>query len=73
MCDREDEIQNFVPEEYWILSAMLSKKNDEMIFEAKFHGTVEEKIELKSIDLVDGIIKEFGDCSYIIRGVIKGD
>lgn len=73
VCDREDEIQNFVPEEYWILSAMLSKKNDEMIFEAKFHGTVEEKIELKSKDQVDGIIKEIGDCSYIIRGVKKGE
>lgn len=73
VCDREEEIQNFIPEEYWILSAMLSKKNDGVIFEAKFHGTDEEKIELKSKDQVDGIIKEIGDGSYIVRGVKKGE
>lgn len=45
ICDREDEIRDFIPEEYWTLGAKL-KDTDGKGFEAKFYGKGNEKMEL---------------------------
>lgn len=46
ICDREDTIENFVPEEYWTITAKLSKLGSGETFEAKFYGNSDGKIEL---------------------------
>lgn len=45
ICDREEEIRDFIPEEYWTLGAKL-KDADGKGFEAKFYGKGDEKMEL---------------------------
>ncbi len=40
ICDREKEIKDFVPEEYWSIKAILEK--DKIPFEANFYGVIEE-------------------------------
>lgn len=45
ICDREGEIREFIPEEYWTLGAKL-KDADGKVFEAKFYGKGETKTEL---------------------------
>ena len=48
VCDREEEIEKFVPEEYWTIAALLHKKKQSRTFEAKFYGKMDKKIELKN-------------------------
>jgi len=48
IVDREAEIQAFQPEEYWTLTARLAADGGSAPFEAKFYGTDEGKVELKS-------------------------
>ena len=46
VVEREEEIENFKPEEYWTLEAVFKKDNQE--FKAKFYGDKKGKIELKN-------------------------
>ena len=48
ICDREEEIENFKPEEYWNIYANLKKKKDKKVFQAKFYGKNDEKIDIHS-------------------------
>src|SRR5690606_11763942 len=48
ICEREKEIQEFVPEEYWDLTAHFTKSEQERPFEAKFYGKDGKKVELKT-------------------------
>ena len=63
ICDREGEIREFIPEEYWTLGAKL-KDADGKVFEAKFYGKGETKAELaneaETNEVLDGLKgKEF--------------
>jgi len=58
ICDREEEIEKFISEEYWTITAKLSKLKSKLAFEAKFYGTKNEKVELKNEDQVNGILKD---------------
>jgi len=48
ICDREEEIEKFVPEEYWTITAKLLKGGVKAPFEAKFYGLDNKKTELKA-------------------------
>lgn len=58
ICDREGEIREFIPEEYWMLGAKL-KDADGKGFEAKFYGKGETKTELaneaETNEVLDGL------------------
>lgn len=58
ICDREGEIREFIPEEYWTLGAKL-KDADGKVFEAKFYGKGETKAELaneaETNEVLDGL------------------
>ena len=47
ICDREQEINDFVPEEYWTVSASLKAKGIKKAVDAKFYGYGDKKTELK--------------------------
>lgn len=66
ICDREDEIENFIASEYWTLTAEF--KN----FKAKFYGTLSGKIELNSKEDVDKVLKGIKNNSFYINEVKKG-
>lgn len=72
ICDREEEIEKFVPEEYWTIAAKLAIAKTPP-FEAKFFGTGEEKIELKDEKQVKGILKELAGKKYIVGKVKKSE
>jgi DNA topoisomerase-1 len=73
VCDREEEIEQFVPEEYWTLKAQLSKLKSKTFFESRFHGTKNEKIELKTEEQVNEILKEIEGKAFVVEKVKKGD
>lgn len=74
ICNRENEIQNFIPEEYWSIKVKLEK--DKETFEANFYGEningKETKIELKTKSDVDNILEKIDKNNFIVRNVKKG-
>lgn len=71
VCDREDEIRNFIPEEYWTIAAHL-KSTVEKVVEAKFYGDENGKIELFSQQDVDVILKGLEGKTFQVTEVKKG-
>lgn len=74
ICDREKEIENFVPEEYWTIKAIMEKNDD--LFEASFYGIIkdgkEEKVDLPNKDRVDEILDSIAKDSFVVDEVKKG-
>jgi len=73
VCDREEEIENFIPEEYWTITALLHKKKSSRTFEAKFFGKMDQKIELKDEEQVREILKQLEGKEYIVHKVKYGE
>ncbi|MGG1616922.1 type I DNA topoisomerase [Paenibacillus sp. NRS-1782] len=67
ILDRENEINEFVPEEYWTITAKLAIK--ESTFEAKFHQLRGQKKELSSEADVQEVLEAIGKSSYKVRDV----
>ena len=70
ICDRENEINAFEPEEYWSIDAItqIDKKNK---VDFKFYGDEKGKIELHSKDEVDLILKSIKNKDLVIKAVEK--
>ncbi|WP_134686186.1 type I DNA topoisomerase [Brevibacillus migulae] len=69
IIDRENEIRNFVPEEYWTITSKLL--SDGKAFEARFHGVGDEKVELHSEEEVNKILEQIKGQSYVVKKVQK--
>lgn len=70
IVDREEEIEAFVPEEYWNIFAVLSKNKEQ--FTAKLVSLNDKKIELHNKDDVDKILHDIENAKYIVSDVKKG-
>ncbi len=73
ICDREDEINAFIPEEYWTLDALLDIKGEKKPLCAHFYGTTQEKMTIGSKDELEKIEKELKGASYIVSDVKSGE
>ena len=73
IVDRENEIENFIPEEYWNIYAQLHDEKDKKEFEARFYGKNGKKQELHSKEEVDEILKNIKNAKYIVNEVKKGE
>lgn len=73
IVDRENEIENFKPEEYWNIYADLKDKNTKNKFKARFYGKNGKKQEIHKAEEVDEILKNIKDAKYIINEVKKGE
>lgn len=71
ICDREEEINSFIPEEYWSIEAVLKDKSNKKIT-TRFVGTKDGKIELKSKDEVDKILSDLENCDFVVDENKKG-
>ena len=72
ICDREEEIEKFIPEEYWNIIATLLDENSNKTFIAKLYGKNKKKIELHSKEEVDEILKDIENGKYIVTEIKKG-
>ena len=73
ICDREEEIEKFIPEEYWNIYATLSQENSKKSFEAHFYGKDGKKQEIKSKEEVDEILKAIKGKKYIVDDIKKSE
>ena len=71
ICDREDEINGFIPQEYWTLEAQLNVKGEKKPFTAKYTGN-DEKKELGSKEEVDKVVSMLAKDGYVVKDVKKG-
>ena len=73
ICDREDEINAFIPEEYWTLDVNLKVKGEKKPLTAKYYGTVEGKTTIGAKKQADDIMEELKGASYHVTEVKKGE
>ena len=73
ICEREEEIENFIPEEYWNITAILSDNKTKKEFESKLVGKNKEKIEIHSKEEVDSILKDIDKAEFIVEDVTVGE
>ena len=69
IVDRENEIENFKPEEYWNIYANLLEEKSKKSFIAKFYGKDGKKVEIHSKQEVDEILKNINNEEFIVDDV----
>ena len=73
IVDREEEIEKFIPQEYWNIYAILIEPNSNKKFEAKFYGKDGKKLEINNEKDVEQILKQIENGKYIVDDVKKGE
>lgn len=69
ICDREKEIQAFVPEEYWSIIAKLREKPRSAVFDAQLVAYAGNKIEIKNEAQAEAIKTELEGAEYVVAAV----
>ena len=70
LCDREREIEQFVPEEYWTIAAVFRGVGSET-FTASFFGTLDGKMELKSEEQTNRVLQALEGAEYKVHEVAQ--
>ena len=73
IVDRENEIESFIPEEYWNIYADLKDEKSKKQFEARFYGKNGKKQEIHSKEEIDKILKTIEKAKYTVSEVKKGE
>ena len=73
ICDREDEINAFIPEEYWTLDAKLKADGEKKPLTAKFHGDENGKLAITCREESDRIMDEIRGERFEVLEVKKGE
>lgn len=73
IADREEEINSFIPEEYWTLDAVFRVKGEKKLLTAKFYGTKDEKMTIHTEQDLNQILKDLEGESYQVVDVKKGE
>ena len=73
ICDREDEINAFIPEEYWTLEASLKVKGERKPLIAKFHGDKSGKINVASREQMDEITEKVKKGRFSVADIKTGE
>ena len=68
ICDREKEIEAFIPDEYWTIDVDAKTSNNEDI-NLKFYGKHKEKIELPNEEIVKSILDDIKDKDIIVNSI----
>ncbi|WP_286152632.1 type I DNA topoisomerase [Sporofaciens musculi] len=73
IADREEEINAFIPEEYWTLDANLKVEGERKPLTAKFYGTDKKKMTIHSKEELDNIQKEIEGADYTVEDIKKSE
>ncbi len=73
VTDREEEIRSFVPEEYWLLEALVSRTVKPGAFKASFYGTENKKMELKSADEVKTVVDAVSGAPFTVSQIKRAE
>ena len=73
IADREDEINAFIPEEYWSLDAYLKVEGEKKPLVAKFYGDEKNKITIHSKEELNEIVAKLEKADYAVESIKKGE
>ncbi len=73
ICDREDEINAFIPEEYWSIDAVLNVKGEKKPITAHFIGNDKDKIAITNEAQVNQIMSDLKNASFFVTDVKHGE
>ena len=73
ICDREAEINAFIPEEYWSLDAHLEVAGEKKPVTAKYYGEKGRKTEIHSKEQMDVLLKSLEGAAWRVAEVKKGE
>lgn len=73
VCDREEEISAFIPEEYWSLEASILPEGEKKPIVAKLVEKNGQKIAISSQEEMDAILKNLEGCAFKLESVKKGE
>ena len=73
VCDREEEIDAFIPEEYWSLEASLLPAGEKKPIVAKLSDRGGEKFEISSQEQMNQVLAELKDQKFQVKDIKKGE
>lgn len=73
ICDREEEIINFVPKEYWSVEATLTDSKTKKDYKAKYYGTNSKETELEEAKDAQKVIKDVKNEEFTITKIKHQD
>ena len=73
ICDREEQIEAFIPNEYWTLDADVLFEGEKKAVRAKYYGDESGKVDLKTEEQVAVIKKELAGEEFKVKQVKNGD
>lgn len=73
ICDREEEINAFIPEEYWSLDVNLKVKGEKKPITAKYYGTADKKQAITNKEQADAIMDSLQNAAFCVTDVKKGE
>lgn len=73
ICDREEEINAFVPQEYWSLDAEFLVKGQKKPLVAKFYGDTKKKITISSAQEMEEIVKALDGARFQVTELKTGE
>ena len=73
IADREEEINAFIPEEYWSLDVLLSTEGEKKPIVAKYYGDLSGKVSIKTKQEMDALLKKIDNAEYKVKEVKQGE
>ena len=73
VCDREEEIDAFIPEEYWSLEASLLPEGEKKPITAKLLDKGGEKFEISSEEQMNQVLAELKGKEFKVCDMKKGE
>ena len=73
VCDREAEIENFVPEEFWTIDVLLNDKNSGEDFVASFYGKGAKKLKITTKEAAERVRADVENAEFVVSDVKQGE
>lgn len=73
LCDREKEIMDFIPEEYWLINAQLKIKGSRKHLPAKFYGYGDKRTELHTQAEAEKVVEASSGVPFQVTDIKVGE
>lgn len=73
ICDREEEVDAFIPEEYWTLEASFAVKGEKKPLVARYYGEEDKKAVISSKEELDAVKASLEGVTYQVKEIKKGE
>ncbi len=73
ICDREEEINSFVPEEYWNLEAEFALGAKKRPLVARYHGSKGSKTVIRTEEEMNEILQQLTNAKFIVKEIKKSE